>query len=110
MTSHLPAQDAAAKSGGRARVVGAPVSYGLEAFKDRYAQLKQILRWLDDPAARMITVFGRRGIGKSALAAKAVEMVARANGGFSGVVNLSTRTHGSLTIEKIFFACAELVP
>jgi glycogen debranching enzyme GlgX len=56
----------------------------------------------------MITVFGRRGIGKSALAAKAVEMVARGNTGFSGVVNLSTRTDGTLTIERIFFACAEL--
>lgn len=105
---HSPAQDAAAEFGGRARVVGAPVSYGVEAFKDRHAQLKQILRWLDDPATRMITVFGRRGIGKSALAAKAVEIVAHGNAGFSGVVNLSTRTDGTLTIERIFFACAEL--
>ena len=105
---NLSAQYAAAELGGRARVVGAPVSYGLEAFKNRHAQLKQILHWLNDPATRMITVFGRRGIGKSALAAKAVEIVARDNTGFSGVVNLSTRTDGTLTIERIFFACAEL--
>jgi tetratricopeptide (TPR) repeat protein len=115
MTPKRPsAQDAAAvhgavaEFGGRARVVGAPVSYGLEAFKDRHAQLEQILRWLDDAATRMITVFGRRGIGKSALAAKAVEVLARGNTGYSGVVNLSTRTDGTLTIERIFFACAEL--
>lgn len=108
------AQDAAAFHGaaaelvGRTRVVGAPVSYGPEAFKDRDAQLAQILRWLDDSYTRMITVFGRRGIGKSALAAKAVEVLARSNTGYSGVVNLSTRTDGALTIERIFFACAEL--
>jgi tetratricopeptide (TPR) repeat protein len=108
------AQDAAAFDGaaaelvGRTRVVGAPVSYGLEAFKDRDAQLEQILRWLDDSSTRMITVFGRRGIGKSALAAKAVEVLARSNTGYAGVVNLSTRTDGALTIERIFFACSEL--
>jgi hypothetical protein len=49
MTPQLPSvQDAAAvhrgvaQFVGRARVVGAPVSYGLEAFKDRHAQLEQI--------------------------------------------------------------------
>jgi Tetratricopeptide repeat/NB-ARC domain len=115
MTAKRPSdQDAATvhravgESGGRVHVVGAPVSYGLEAFKDRDAQLQQILRWLDDPATRMITVFGRRGIGKSALAAKAVEALTRGYTGYSGVVNLSTRTDGTLTIERIFFACAEL--
>jgi hypothetical protein len=108
------AQDAAvthpavAEHGGNARVVGAPVSHGLEAFKDRRAQLEQILRWLGDPATRMITVFGRRGIGKSALAAKAVERLARSDSGYSGAVNLSVCTGGALTVERIFFACAEL--
>jgi tetratricopeptide (TPR) repeat protein len=99
---------AVSEPGSGARVVGAPVSYGLEAFKDRHAQLERLLRWLADPSTRMITVFGRRGIGKSALAAKAVEVLARSDTGYSGVVNLSTRTDGILTIERIFFACAEL--
>lgn len=99
---------AVAEHGGRVRVVGAPVSYGLEVFKDRDEQLEQILQWLADPVTRMITVFGRRGIGKSALAAKAVEVVARGDRGYVGVVNLSARTDGALTIERIFFACAEL--
>lgn len=108
------AQDAAmphpalAEHDGKARVVGTPVSHGLEAFKDRLAQLEQILQWLGDPVTRMITVFGRRGVGKSALAAKAVEVLARGDRGYSGVVNLSARTGGALTIERIFSACAEL--
>jgi tetratricopeptide (TPR) repeat protein len=92
----------------RCPVVGTPVSYGLELFKDRRAQREQIRGWLADPATRMVTVFGPRGIGKSALAAKVVEMLAGADGDCRGVVNLSTRTGGPLTIERIFFACAEL--
>lgn len=90
------------------RVVGTPVGYGLSTFKDRHAQLAQILDWLADPATRMVTVYGRRGIGKSSLAAKVVETLAEADGDCSGVVNLSTRSDGPLTIERIFFACAEL--
>jgi tetratricopeptide (TPR) repeat protein len=92
----------------RCRVVGTPVSYGLATFKDRDAQVEQILRWLADPATRMITVFGRRGIGKSSLVAKVVETLAATDSGCSGVVNLSARTDGLLSIEKIFFAVAEL--
>ena len=92
----------------RCRVVGTPVSYGLATFKDREAQVEQILGWLADPGTRMITVFGRRGIGKSSLAAKVVETLAATDSGCSGVVNLSARTDGLLTIEKIFFAVAEL--
>jgi tetratricopeptide (TPR) repeat protein len=92
----------------RCRVVGTPVSYGLATFKDRYDQLAQILHWLADPATRMITVFGRRGIGKSSLVAKVVETLADTDSDCSGIVNLSTRTGGPLTMERIFFACAEL--
>ena len=92
----------------RCRVVGTPVSYGLATFKDRQVQLEQILSWLADPVIRMITVFGRRGIGKSSLVAKVVETFSDSHDGRSGVVNLSTRTGGRVTIEGIFFACTEL--
>lgn len=92
----------------RCRVVGTPISYGLASFKDRRAQRTQILRWLVDPATRLITVYGRRGIGKSSLVAKVVDTLAESEGNCSGVVNLSTRNDGPLTIERIFFACAEL--
>jgi tetratricopeptide (TPR) repeat protein len=95
-------------SAARCRVVGTPVSYGLEMFKDRRTQQEQILQWLADPLTRMVTVFGRRGIGKSSLAAKVVGTLASTDSGYRGVVNLSTRTDGAFTIERIFFACAEL--
>jgi tetratricopeptide (TPR) repeat protein len=92
----------------RCRVVGTPISYGLASFKDRKAQRTQILQWLADPATRLITVYGRRGIGKSSLVAKVVETLAETENNCSGVVNLSTRNDGPLTIERIFLACAEL--
>ena len=91
----------------RCRVVGAPVSYGLEIFKDRHLQREQILAWLADPATRMVTVFGRRGIGKSSLAAKIAETLA-ASGDYRGIVNLSTRSDGAITLERIFFMAAEV--
>jgi tetratricopeptide (TPR) repeat protein len=88
--------------------VGAPVSYGLDIFKNRGHQRQQILAWLADPATRLITVFGRRGIGKSALAAKVVETLAANANGYRGISNLSTRSEGDITIERIFFTCAEV--
>jgi tetratricopeptide (TPR) repeat protein len=54
----------------------------------------------------MVTVFGRRGIGKSALAGKVVETLAA--GDYRGISNLSTRSEGDITIERIFFTCAEV--
>ncbi len=99
----------AANSAVRCHIVGTPVSYCLELFKDRHEQTKQIVSWLTDPATRLVTVFGRRGIGKSSLAAKVVETLASTVSDCRGVVNISTRAAGDLTIERIFFACAELV-
>jgi tetratricopeptide (TPR) repeat protein len=92
----------------RCRVVGTPVSYGLSNFKNRTTQRAQMLEWITDPNTRLITVCGRRGIGKSCLVAKVVEVLAADDGDCSGVVNLSTRTGGPITVERIFFACAEL--
>ncbi len=64
--------------------------------------------WLADPATRMVTVFGRRGIGKSALAAKVVETLAASANDYRGISNLSTRSEGNITVERIFFTCAEV--
>jgi tetratricopeptide (TPR) repeat protein len=99
---------APARSRRRCRVVGTPVSYGLTTFKDRDDELRQILQWLTDPATRLVTIFGRRGIGKSALAAKAVQTLSENDSRCSGIVNLSTRSEGPLSVERIFFACTEL--
>ncbi|WP_438291944.1 trypsin-like peptidase domain-containing protein [Streptomyces sp. HUAS TT7] len=98
------------------RVVGVPVAYGIELFKNRTSERDAIARHLSDPAVRMVTITGPRGIGKSALAAKVMDLLDRGAwpGGTvqgplpSGLVNLSTRTSG-ISLERFYFDCARLL-
>ncbi|MFW6693525.1 trypsin-like peptidase domain-containing protein [Streptomyces sp. MAR4 CNX-425] len=93
------------------RVVGVPVAYGIELFKNRAGEVEQIARHLSDPAIRMVTVVGRRGIGKSALAAKIMDLLDRGawpGPAAGGLVNLSTRTSG-ISLERLYFDCARLL-
>ncbi|WP_328926722.1 tetratricopeptide repeat-containing serine protease family protein [Streptomyces sp. NBC_00190] len=94
------------------RVIGLPVTHGLELFKDRTEARETIGRLLSDPAVRMVTVTGRRGMGKSAVAAKVMELLERGEWpgharapAPSGLVNLSTRTSG-ISLERVYFDCA----
>ncbi|MEU6867600.1 trypsin-like peptidase domain-containing protein [Streptomyces sp. NPDC046876] len=94
------------------KVIGLPVAHGLELFKDRTEARDLIGRHLADPAIRMVTVTGRRGIGKSAVAAKVMEMLERGEWPGhaqaplpAGLVNLSTRTSG-VSLERLYFDCA----
>ncbi|GHC87259.1 trypsin-like peptidase domain-containing protein [Streptomyces flavofungini] len=97
------------------RVVGVPVAYGIELFKNRTRERDEIARHLSDPTIRMVTVIGRRGIGKSALAAKVMDLLDRGEWPGptpgpqpSGLVNLSTRTSG-ISLERLYFGCAQLL-
>lgn len=97
------------------RVIGLPVAHGIELFKNRTRELDLIGRHLSDPAIRMVTVTGRRGMGKSALAAKAMALLERGEWPGhaqaplpSGLVNLSTRTSG-ISLERLYFDCAHLL-
>ncbi|MFG2983047.1 trypsin-like peptidase domain-containing protein [Streptomyces sp. NPDC048258] len=94
------------------KVIGLPVTHGLELFKDRTEVRDTIGRHLSDPAIRMVTVTGRRGMGKSAVAAKVMELLERGEWpghsrahAPSGLVNLSTRTSG-ISLERLYFDCA----
>ncbi|MDX3850272.1 trypsin-like peptidase domain-containing protein [Streptomyces sp. AK02-01A] len=100
---------------GSSKVIGLPVTHGLELFKDRTRQREMIGRRLSDPAIRMVTVTGRRGIGKSAVAAKVMELLEQGEWPGhaqaplpSGLVNLSTRTSG-VSLERLYFDCARLL-
>jgi hypothetical protein len=53
---------------------------------------------LADPATRIVTVFSRRGIPKNSLAVKIAETLASTDGGYRGIVNLSTQTDGAFTV------------
>ncbi|MDT0317281.1 serine protease [Streptomyces millisiae] len=99
----------------RSRVIGLPVAQGLELFKNRRHHIEAIGRNLAEPAVRMVTVTGRRGIGKSAVAAKVMEELERGEWPGhaqselpAGLVNLSTRTSG-ISLERIYFDCAHLL-
>ncbi|GAA1579911.1 hypothetical protein GCM10009731_37460 [Streptomyces globosus] len=100
----------------KVKVVGLPVAHGLELFKDRDEVRARIGRHLADPAIRMVTVTGRRGMGKSAVAAKVVAMLEQGDwpGGTAtaspaAIVNVSTRTCG-LSLERLYFDCARAMP
>jgi tetratricopeptide (TPR) repeat protein len=103
------------ESGQRAfKVIGPPVAYGLEAFRNRYHERELVRRHLFEPATRLVTITGRRGMGKSALAAKVVESLVQGRWPdgvelpeLRGVVNASTRTAG-ITLERLFQDCARL--
>ncbi|MGW0604696.1 trypsin-like peptidase domain-containing protein [Streptomyces sp. NPDC002640] len=98
------------------RVIGLPVTHGIELFKNRTEELDRVGWHLADPTVRMVSVVGRRGMGKSALAAKLMEQL---DHGLwpgrtqipvvSGLVNLSTRTSG-ISLERLYFDCARLLP
>ncbi|WP_372348129.1 trypsin-like peptidase domain-containing protein [Streptomyces sp. KL116D] len=98
-----------------AKVIGLPVTHGLELFKDRVEVREAIGRHLADPAVRMVTVTGRRGMGKSAVAAKVMELLERGEWpgqvhapAPAGLVNLSTRTAG-VSLERIYLDCARVL-
>jgi tetratricopeptide (TPR) repeat protein len=100
---------------GRSRVIGLPVTYGIELFKNRTRELDLVGHHLADPAVRMVTVVGRRGIGKSAMAAKVMDLLGQgrwpghvAADPPAGLVNLSTRTSG-ISLERLYFDCAHLL-
>ncbi|WP_160161075.1 hypothetical protein [Actinomadura sp. K4S16] len=57
-----------------------------------------------------MTLHGRRGVGKSALGAKVVDALSAPPGSpYQGIANLSTRDFGTITLERVFFACVDLV-
>ncbi|MET7401004.1 hypothetical protein ABZS66_46745 [Dactylosporangium sp. NPDC005572] len=98
-----------------AKVIGLPVAYGIELFKNRTHELAEIGRRLSDPAIRMVSIVGRRGIGKSAMAAKVMDLLER--GRWPGhveaeppaaLINLSTRTSG-ISLERVYHDCARLL-
>jgi Cdc6-like AAA superfamily ATPase len=101
------------------RFVGEHVSTATEHWQDR-DQLRADLRAAlleHERARRILSVTGRRGIGKSATVGKVIAEFERADPSRSpledldGIVSLSTRTGvGSLTLARIFEELTRLLP
>jgi len=93
------------------RSVGVPVSYGLDMFKNRQREQELLVSLLAEPTTRLVTIVGRRGIGKSALAAKTlrdIEHMHEPRLDVEGIVNASTRTSG-ISLERLYLDCARLL-
>jgi tetratricopeptide (TPR) repeat protein len=97
------------------KVVGMPVAVGRESFRDRVPERERLGQLLAASDTRLITVTGRRGIGKSALVAEVLEGLEEDSWPHTdkpipvaGIVYVSTRTSG-ITLERIFLDCARML-
>lgn len=97
------------------RVVGAHVLDVGELFKGRLTEQRELGKLLADRATRVVSVIGRPGIGKTALASKVLGELERGRWPHTdeaipvdGIVYMSTRTRG-VSLERLFLDCAALL-
>lgn len=96
-------------------VVGHPPRDVTTLFKDRTEHRARMGSLLTDPATRLISVIGRGGMGKTALATKILRDIEQGNWpqtdespDVDGIVYESTRTNG-IQLERIFLDCAQML-
>ena len=97
------------------RVVGAHVLDVGELFKGRLTEQRELGKLLADRATRVVSVVGRPGIGKTALASKVLGELEQGHWPHTdeaipvdGIVYMSTRTRG-VSLERLFLDCAALL-
>jgi tetratricopeptide (TPR) repeat protein len=97
------------------KVIGQPPRDVTTLFKDRTEPRAIIGRALADPATRLVTIIGRGGMGKTALATKILRDIEDENWphtdqslSVDGIVYESTRTNG-ITLERTFLDCARML-
>ena len=109
--------DASERRAGRARqrVAGQPVLDIADQFKGRLDEQRELGRLLGDKSTRLVSVIGRAGIGKTALASRVLGELeqnrwpaASPAVPVDGIVYLSTRTT-DITLERLFAECADLL-
>ncbi len=87
-------------------------------FQDRNAEQRQISQWLSRDDTRIVSIIGRGGMGKSALACKVLKDIENgewahldanvSDKSIDGIAYLSTRTAG-ISLERLFWDCAHIV-
>jgi tetratricopeptide (TPR) repeat protein len=97
------------------RVVGERPARVVEYFKDREEHRREIGRMLADSETRLVSIVGRGGLGKTALASRVLADMesnvwphTEERIPVAGIVYASTRTAG-ITLERIFSDCARLL-
>jgi tetratricopeptide (TPR) repeat protein len=86
-----------------------------DLFHGRIEEQRQLGQLLADRSTRLVSVIGRPGIGKTALASKVLGDLEQgrwpqpgASMAVNGIVYLSTRTTG-VTLDRVFTECAQLM-
>jgi tetratricopeptide (TPR) repeat protein len=101
-----PARQAVA-TGARPQLAGAPLPDISTHFRDRQSQIRELRALLTARETRIVTIQGRGGIGKTALAAHVLREP-EGEQPFRGVASLSART-GEITLEAIFTTLGSLL-
>jgi len=99
----------------RQRVVGQHSDIG-EHFKGRLQEQKQLGSCLAEPSTRLVSILGRPGIGKTALATRVLGELEhdrwpheKSGATVDGIVYLSTRTSDGVNLESLFISCATMM-
>jgi tetratricopeptide (TPR) repeat protein len=78
-------------------------------FRDRVDVVARIVDILGTGKSRLVTVIGRAGIGKTAVACRALAELSVSAGNLSGIVYLSTRTRG-ISVDVLVDECCAVIP
>lgn len=97
------------------RIVGAAPIGLLDTFYDREDELRRISALLANPSTRVVSIHGRPGLGKTALACKVLANLAEGRWPHTderlhvdGIIYLSTRSNG-ISLERFVLACGEML-
>jgi tetratricopeptide (TPR) repeat protein len=98
------------------RIAGARVTSRPEEFFDRVAPMERLLNHLRGPQPGVVSIVGPRGVGKSALALRAIDVLTADQEPsadacpYDGVALLSTRSGTQeVTAERVMMLCSELM-
>jgi tetratricopeptide (TPR) repeat protein len=107
-----PAQE---KKESRRRVVGRRIEAKIN-FKTRNPQQKLVGEYLANPSTRVVSVIGRAGIGKTALASKVLNDLEQGRWPHTenekpvdGIVYLSIQFGDEITLAQLFTSCGEML-
>lgn len=97
------------------RIVGQPLQDVSGYFKDRVSALDALGRLVEKDAARVVSVIGRHGIGKTALVSKLLAGLeynawphTTTGPTVDGIVYMSTTVGTGISLEQLFLKCARM--